>query len=244
MRASQFYRIPKGRAVSARIEGLHGDRSSVSAQLITLYPKRAELVTFSPVEQRAPVKLRLQHRPTLDLTIPGTVTCVLDSREGEWLLYCDFDREVSQETLDELVEAKFLTRCDPPGGRLPLEAALQWEADSTKAPVTLESLTTAGFCVVSSKAAAEGERLRLILEGPAGERTLIPATTEWHVEAGAGFRLGCAFESIEGYQHLRDFLSPAAPVPERATGGPQAGLTQIMQMGTVAFLYCNYLLLV
>ena len=108
---------------------------------------------------------------TDDFTVAASVCWARTAGGTSWRLGCSFAHELPESLLSQLAVHGYIDRREGDRRAVGVPAVVQWEASREVTNMQLQDVSPGGFNLLSPVTAASGTRLRLVLDGPDGQRT-------------------------------------------------------------------------
>jgi hypothetical protein len=125
-----------------------------------------------------------------------------------WWTGCELLEPLSEGIIEQLATAHVLNRRRDPRYQVDRPVRVRTELSNSTHSTRVVNYSKGGFCLLFSEPIQlPHERLMLLVPAGDKERT-IPARVMWSGPAQGKFAVGCAFTSMDGFVHLRDYAEP------------------------------------
>lgn len=182
--------------------------TNVSAELRDISRSGAKLFVpiCLPFEEVIVIRIEI---PVLDLQldVAATVRWVRPTDGAAWSVGCVFNHPLSDPVVGKLASGICMERRLSPRRDISLQATVHWELQLDDTSVTLQNLSTGGFCMHSPVAGEVGQRLLMHFETGDGTEPAVQAQIQWRSKHDNGYVVGCSFLNGQSYTSLRDAVT-------------------------------------
>jgi PilZ domain-containing protein len=202
-RSKRSYKLVNPELVQASIRFKQPQSSAMPAELREISPNGAKLLLSGSPEQLCACEILLStHRFKHPLLLNAEIEWVRPNPAGEWLVGCRFDKPLSDEVFQELIDSGVLNRRASVRERSKIPISVQLQPHRPRQPAIISDFSEGGLCLTVGSAP---ERTRHVcLFGVAmGREVRVPLKIRWVLPALPNHFVGCQFMRRADYQVIR-----------------------------------------